>query len=120
MFYFHVTLTQGRGDSLTVEMDSKTDVLNFFTSVSTATVTNIKKIVYSKELGINYSKSTFFPVGFYKQVNVLATNGKEAKVFELNHVKKTITEKKILETFKRNVLINGKKVVDVYSIVFKP
>lgn len=120
MPYYHLTLTQGRADTITsIEADSKTDLLNLFTSVSTATVTNIKKIVYSKDLNINYSKTTFFPVGFYKQVNVLATNGKEAKVFELNHVKKTITSKKILETFKRNVLINGKKVTDIYSIVYK-
>ncbi len=116
--HYHVTLTQGRADTLTLESDSKGDILTLLNSVSTAKVKNIKKIVYSKDLQINYTNSIFQSVGFYKQVNIFVTAKGQAKTFQLRHIKKTVTKQHLIDMFKKYVLVNGNNIEDVYSIIF--
>lgn len=52
--FFHFSLKQGRSDTLVLEADTYQDIQSFCSGVSTASLINIKEIIYSKEYGINF------------------------------------------------------------------
>lgn len=115
MSYFHITLKQGRSDSMILESPSKLAILSFFNSVSTAIVSGIKKIVYSKDLKINYVPSTPTNEAYYKEVLVFAKSKTKSKVFRLYFVKESITKDKILNQFKK-LNIDDEKIIDIYNV----
>ncbi len=47
---FHITLTQGRADTLYLEANSKSDVLSFLTPITTAVISNIKEVVFFQKI----------------------------------------------------------------------
>lgn len=116
-FPFHVTLKQGRSDSFIIEADSKNDLLSFFQSVSTAVVTSIKKIVFSKDLNINYAPKIPFDEPFYREVLIFAKSATKAKVFKIYFVKKTVTKDILFNQFKK-LNIEDEKIIDIYNIQF--
>jgi hypothetical protein len=103
---FHVTLTQGRADTLTLEADTKSDVISFLTAITTATISNIKEIVYSKEHNINYVPQA-----------VEQTSENYAEVFYLYNVKHTVTKEKIIEQI-QHLNILDEQINDVVSVTF--
>lgn len=115
--FFHVTLSQGRSDSTILESSSQNDVIQFYKLVSTAVLSSIKKIVYSKDLDINYSNPIVNIEDTYSQLLVFCKSKTQAKVVNLYNVKKTIKEKEILASIK-TLTINGEKIEDVYNIQF--
>lgn len=115
--WFQVTLTQGRADSVFLEADNKNDVLNFFNSVSTAVVSSIKKIVFSKKYNINYINKIPNNEPYYKEVLVFAKSKTYSKVFKLYNVKVSITKEQLLKSFEKlNIL--DEKIVDIYNVQF--
>ncbi len=117
MIPFHVTLKQGRSDSLVFEANSKADILSFLTSVSTAIVSSIKKIVYSKDLNIDFVPSVFVDELFYTEVLIFAKSQTKAKVFKIYFVKKTVTKDILFNQFKK-LNIEDEKIIDIYNIQF--
>lgn len=115
--FFHVTLSQGRSDSLTLEADSKNDILTFFNTVSTAIVSSIKQIVYSKEYGINFVNQAISKGLYYRKVLVVAKSKTKARVFTLYFVKKTATDELILKSFQK-LYIDDEKIEDIYNIQY--
>uniref|UniRef100_UPI0040478318 hypothetical protein n=1 Tax=Aliarcobacter sp. TaxID=2321116 RepID=UPI0040478318 len=115
MPHYHVTLNQGRADSLTLEMDSKNDVLSFFNNVSTAIVSSIKQIVYSKELGINFVSRTISKEPYFSKILVTAKSKTKAKVFTLYYVKQSIKDEQILKSFQK-LYIDDEIITDIYNI----
>jgi hypothetical protein len=117
MSFYHVTLKQGRSDSMIIESPSKLALLSFFTSVSTAIVSGIKKIVFSKELLINYENKIFVNSPYYREVLIFAKSETKAKVFKLYFVKNTVTKDDLFNHFIK-LNIDEEKITDVYNIQF--
>jgi hypothetical protein len=114
---YHLTLSQGRSDTVTCESSSQTKLLDFFKTVSTAVVRNIKEIVYSKDYNINYIPSNYVEEGVYHKVIVLASSENFSKTFVLFNIKQSVTEDKIKKQFK-NLLINNEPITDFIDITF--
>lgn len=115
--FFHVTLSQGRSDSTILESSSLNDIKQFYKLVSSAILSSVKKIVYSKDLDINYSNAIINIEDTYSQLLVFCKSKTQAKVINLYNVKKSIKEKDILKSFK-TLTINGEKIEDIYNIQF--
>lgn len=114
---YSVSLKQGRTDTLTLEADSITDILTFFNTVSSAVVSSIKKIVFSKEYDINYLSSIPVYVPFYSEVLVFAKSQTKGKVFKLYFVKKTVTKEDLFKEFIK-LKIEDENITDIYNIQF--
>jgi hypothetical protein len=114
---YHLTLSQGRSDTVTCESSSQTKLLDFFKTVSTAVVRNIKEIVYSKDYNINYTPSSYIEEGVYHRVVVYASSQNYSKTFVLFNIKQSVTEDKIKKQFK-NLLINNEPIIDFIDITF--
>lgn len=118
MKYFHVTLTQGRSDSIECQADSKSDILNFFNTVSTAIVSSIKHVVYSKTKKINFTKSILpSKEKAYNRVEVFCRSKTYAKIFTLYHVPLSVTKEVLVSNFKK-LLIVDEEIIDVFNVVF--
>lgn len=115
--WFQITLTQGRADSIFLEADNKNDVLTFFDTVSTAVVTSIKRIVFSKKYNVNYIDKIPNSEPTYKEVLVFAKSKTYSKVFRLYNVKRSITEEQLLKSFEKLNILN-EKINDIYNIQF--
>ncbi len=116
--YYQVTLNQGRTDTLTIQADSVTDIKTFFETVSTATITIIKKIVYSKELGIGAISSTYQPNNQNKFLKVLVKNEDNfTSSLNISFPIKGISKDTIIKSIKKNLLINDKLIVEVINIL---
>lgn len=113
---FHLTLTQGRSDSLCIESSSKDKVLNFFKTVSTAIVSNIKEILYSKDLNINYTPTTFIPTDFYQKIEVFCATSQNARVYTLYNVKKSVTLQQLKKDL-RKLYIDGQEIIEIYNVL---
>lgn len=114
---FHITLTQGRADTLTLEADSKADVVNFFTPITTAVISNIKEIVFSKEHNINYVQQTIEETSSFKSVTVLSFSNSYAETFEFFNVKHSVTKQDIINQMK-NLFILNEPIIDIGSLTF--
>ena len=89
---YHITTSQGRSDTFYLESSSKSKVLTFLNSVSTAVVRNIKEVVFSKKYNINYIEKEFVPSKTYYKVIVFALTKNYADTITLYNVKKTVTK----------------------------
>ena len=102
MSLFHVTLSQGRGDTLYLESPSKTKLLDFLKSVSTAVIRNIKQVVYSKTYNINFTHSAPYVQGLtYHKVIIFAYSKNYSQQFVLYNVKRTITKEQLEIQYKK-------------------
>lgn len=117
MSSFHVTLKQGRSDSLTLEADNKSDILTFFNTVSTAVVSGIKKIVFTKDLSSSSLNVPFVSSPFYSEVLVFAKSETKSKVFRLYFVNKIVTKEILLNQFLK-LYIDDEQITDIYNIQF--
>lgn len=114
-YIFHVTATLGRADSMILEADSLNDIKSLFSAISVAVLTNVKKIVYSKDLNINYSKKTFIDEPYYHTVNIFVKTDNFASVIKLFNVKKSVTDSEILSKIQA-LTVNDERIIDVYNI----
>lgn len=112
-----MTIRQGRSDSLTLEANSKSDILTFFSATSTAVVSGIKKIVFTKDLSSSSLNVPFVSSPFYSQVLVFAKGKTKSKVFRLHFVKKTVTDEILLNQFLK-LYIDDEQITDVYNLQF--
>lgn len=115
--YYHVTVTQGRADTLLLEATSSSDIKSLFSALSTVVVTNIKKIVFSKKLNINYVSKSFLNEPFYHTVLVFVKTQNYADVIRLFNVRKTVTDSDILSNVKQ-LTVNGENILDIYNIQY--
>ncbi|MDD3437348.1 MAG: hypothetical protein PHC64_09385 [Candidatus Gastranaerophilales bacterium] len=118
MPHYHITLKQGRSDTLTAEFGSVNDVKDFFNKVSTARVTNIKEIVYSKDLNINYTQKTYIDDNFKEECRILAEEEKRAKIISLYKIKKDITPQIIEQSLIKNkILLDDKPIQRIINCI---
>ncbi|MFY9090287.1 hypothetical protein [Arcobacter aquimarinus] len=118
MPYYHITSSQGRADTFTIESTSKNKVLTFLNTISTAIVRNIKEIVYSKTYNINHTLDTFFvPVPTYHRVEVFAYSENYSKSFTLYNVKRTITTDELKNNLLKLYILN-EQIIGFFSINF--
>lgn len=116
--HFHVTLSQGRADTFYLQSSSKSKVLTFLNSVSTAIVRNIKEVVYSKTYNINYvSKPPFFPSAVFHKVIIFAYSANYSQQFTLYNVKKSVTQE-LLETEYKKMYIKDEQITGFFDISF--
>ncbi len=117
-YFYQVTLNQGRSDTLTVEADSLLNVKTFFQTVSTANITSIKKIVYSKDLGIGTAITTYIYNNQNKYLNILVRTDKGyTSTINISFPIKNLTKDNLVQSVKKNLLINGDKIVSVIDHV---
>lgn len=115
---YHVTSSQGRADTFYLQSTSKSKILAFLNSVSTAIVRNIKEVVYSKTYNINYvSKPDFIPSAVFHKVVIFAYSAKYSQQFTLYNVKKNITQE-FLETEYKKMYINDEPITGFFDISF--
>lgn len=115
---YHVTSSQGRADTFYLHATSKSKILSFLNSVSTAIVRNIKEVVYSKTYNINYvSKPPFIPSAVFHKVVIFAYSANYSQQFTLYNVKKTITQE-FLETEYKKMYINDELIIGFFDISF--
>ena len=113
---YHITMTQGRSDTFTVESSSYNKIKQMLNSLSTANIDNIKEIVYSKDLDINYSIKTTEANLSNSQMNVLCKSKKYTKLFHFPLVAKNLSVDKVSNIFKKHFLINGEPVIEILNI----
>lgn len=117
-YYYQVTLNQGRTDTLIVEADRLHDVKTFFKAVSTANITLIKKIVFSKELGIGSMATTYQQNNQNKFLRILVKNDKSFTTsLNLSFPIKNISKDKIIKYIKKNLLINDEPITEIINIL---
>ncbi|ADG93357.1 hypothetical protein Arnit_1703 [Arcobacter nitrofigilis DSM 7299] len=114
---FHVTLTQGRADTFYIEANTKSDVLTFLSSVSTAVISNIKEVVFSKEYDINYIPQTIENNTSHKSVKAIALSKTYSKIFEFFNIKDSVTNQDIIKQLKQLMILN-EPIIDIASITF--
>jgi hypothetical protein len=102
MPHYHITLKQGRSDTLTAEFASVNDVKELFNQVSTAQIQNIKEIVYSKDLNINYTQKTYINDNFKEECKFIAQSEKIAKSYAIYKVKKDLTPQMLQTSLIKN------------------
>lgn len=116
--YYIVTLNQGRSDTITVEADSVTDVKTFFQTVSTANITMIKKIVYSKDLGIGSALTNFTPNNQDRFLNILVQNQLgQTGTLNIQFPIKNLSKDQIVRSVKKNLLLHDKPITKVINIL---
>jgi len=117
--FYQVTLNQGRTDTVTVEADSLIDVKTFFTTVSTANITSIKKIVYSKELGVGSSPDTSYVSNNQnKFLKILVkTDTSHTATINVSFPIKSLTKEDIIKTVKKNLLLNDEQITNILNII---
>ena len=117
-FHYQVTLNQGRTDTVTIESDSLIDVKTFFTTVSTANITSIKKIVYSKSLGIGSASTSYTSNNQNKFLKAFVkTDSGKASIIVISFPLKNLTKELIIKSIKKNLLCNGEKISSVVNII---
>lgn len=114
---YHISLAQGRTDTIYLESSSKSKVLSFLNTVSTAVVRNIKELVYSKDYNINYTPKPFEPTQTYHKVIVFALTQNYADTITLYNVKRTVTKELLQKQFKK-LYINNEPIIDFFDIQF--
>ncbi len=102
MPHYHITLKQGRSDTLTADFASVNDVKELFNQVSTAQIQNIKEIVYSKDLNINYTQKTYINDNFKEECKFIAQSEKIAKSYAIYKVKKDLTPQMLQTSLIKN------------------
>lgn len=119
MSSYQVTLNQGRTDTVTVDADTLHQVKTFFESVSTANITSIKKIVFSKELGIGGSiLSNYIPNNQNKYLNIMVKNSKgQTGVLNFSFPIKNLTNDVISASIKSNCLLLGEPITEILNII---
>ena len=116
MELYYVTLSQGRSDNVYLEADNKSDILTLLGAMSTAIVSSIKQIVYSKEYGINYVPTLFQQSAFFSKVLVLASSKTKAKTLTFYHFKKSY-DKAILLNDIQKLYIDDEPIQDIINIL---
>jgi hypothetical protein len=120
MPYFQVTLNQGRTDTVTAEFFSFQDCKTFWNSVSTANITSIKEIVYSKELNIGTALTSFTPSNNNTYLNIMVRNSNgENGVINIQHPIKNLSKEQIIKSVKKNLLLNDKPITNILNIMVK-
>lgn len=114
---FHITLSQGRADTLYLEANSKADVISFLESITTAVISNIKEVVFSKDYNINYINQIVEQTTSFKTVSVFVLSKTYAETFELYNVKHSVTKEQIIKQMK-NLMILDENIIDVASVTF--
>lgn len=119
MMLFYVSLYSGRSDSVYFEADSKNDVLNFFNSLSDCVVTNIKKIVYSKEylIGTGSGALAYDSVQTKRTIKAMVQSKNYTNVLEIKFPKENLTRQFIETNIKRYLLLNGEKIETILSML---
>ncbi|MDY0327557.1 MAG: hypothetical protein RBR07_04835 [Arcobacteraceae bacterium] len=102
MPHYQVTVKQGRSDTLTLETNSVNDIKDLFNQLSTATITSIKEIVYSKDLNINYTQKTYIQDNYNNICQLIAQSETKAKQLTIYNVKKDITPQQIEQSLIKN------------------
>ncbi len=117
-FIYHTTMTQARAHSFYLESISHAKLLSLLNTISTAVVTNIKKVEYSKAFGVNYTGVPIRTIEpSYQRVEVFCRTKDRARVLTLYDVKKSVTDKSLTKSCKR-LMIEGEKIIDVYNILY--
>lgn len=114
---YHITLSQGRSDTIYLESSSKSKILTLLNTISTAVVRNIKELVYSKDYNINYVSKPFEPSPTYHKVIIFALTENYADTITLYNVKKTVTKELLQKQFKK-LMINNEPIIDFFDIQF--
>jgi len=118
MAYYKVTLNQGRTDTVLVEADSLTNVKTFFETVSTANITIIKKVIFSKDLGIGSVVTTYTPNNQFKYLKALVKTKKGySSTISLSFPMKNLTQEKIIKSIKKNLLLKSDEITEIINII---
>lgn len=117
MSLYQVTLNQGRSDNCYVYADTVADIKSFFQAVSTANVTIIKKVVYSKEHLINTnSVRAFSPVAYEKEIRAFVITDTQQGIIILRHVKQNLTDEYLQDKIKQYLRFNNESINDFNTI----
>lgn len=116
---FYVSLYSGRSDSVYFEADNKNDVLNFFDSLSDCVVTNIKKVVYSKEylIGTVSGALAYDSVQTKRTIKAMVQSKNYTNVLEIKFPKENLTRQFIETNIKKYLLLNGEKIETILSML---
>lgn len=118
---FHVTLKQGhRSDTIYLESSSETKVKNFIKLTSTAILISLKKVVYSKNLDINYSITNFIETKTHnEELEIILQSKSFCDVVNIKYTKKNLTKDTIVNTIKKYLYLNGEPILNIISITQK-
>ena len=114
---FHVTLSQGRSDSIYLESSTKSKVLTFLQSVSTAVVRNIKEVVYSKDFNINYVQKPYVASDSWYKVIFVAESKNYAQTFTFFNIKKSVSPDVFEQQFKK-LFIKNEPILSIFDIQY--
>ena len=116
--FYQITLNQGRTDTVTVEADTVTDIKTFYQAVSTANITSIKKIVYSKEFGIGTALTTYVPNNQDRFLNIMVKNKKGMTgTLNISFPIKNLSNEMIIKSVKKYLTLDGDEISEVINII---
>jgi hypothetical protein len=116
--FFHITLTQGkRADTFYAEFTSETKAKTFFQTVSTASITSIKKVVYSKKYDINYHDTNHIETKYNDELIATIQSKDYTDIFKMKFPRIDLTQKQIIKHIKKNITIKGQPVINVVNLL---
>lgn len=118
MAYFHVTYNQGRTDNVTLEATSHLSIMSFFQEISTAKITMIKEILFSKEHQINDRNQIVVEEPFSREIRAMVQTKKHKnKIITFRFAKKSLTKDQIIKLIKQYVQIDDEPITKVINIL---
>ena len=113
---FEVTLTQNRTDTVRMWASSIIQVMDFYNTFSSASITQIKKVVYRNEL----SPNDFIEEKYDKGLKALIETEDKSTTFSIKFTKQNLTKEKVIKAIKENLLHLKKPIIKVNNIgIFK-
>ncbi len=119
MALFYISLHQGRTDNIYLEMDNKNDVISFLSSISTAKIVNIKKVVYSKNFLIGTTNGALAPINksYDKQLRVMVKTLNYVGLLDFRFPIKDISLKYLETNIKKYLTFNNEKIESILNVI---
>jgi hypothetical protein len=117
---FQITLNQGRTDTLYNWFTSLDNAKLFYETLSTAMITSIREVVYSKKYGINYTplpKKITPP--YYKELSVIVgTEHYHDRHLTFRFAPKTLTLNDLVKN-KHLFIVDGQRATRIVDAIIK-
>ena len=117
---FHCTVRQGRrSDTFYLESPSETKVKHLLQSLTTASITSIKKVVYSKKLDIAYHATNHIESKYDIELVAIIKSKIYQDIVAIKYPKQNLDKDTVIKFLKKYLTIKGQPVTNVVNILIK-
>jgi hypothetical protein len=113
LYDFEVTLTENNTTTLVIQANSIIQILDFYQTFSTATVTKIKKVVY-RSLNDDFTDDLYD-----SELKALVSTDNRNTQFSIHFVKKNLTKDTVMKSIKQNIIYLSDPITKVNNIIVR-